>query len=260
MKQTIRALSVAIYILWLIIIVFTVTAVYSATKLAEGVYFGQFETSTSGGTMTLLLPFAIDNKGLYDIADLNVTTILKEENGALLSNSSTVVDLIVSGRRVDREHNIAISIENMSSSSLSRLLFNDTDLSIEVILALRYALVIPLKISTNYTIPWGAPLHNLTIGSVTYNDTRMTAVVPLSFENHSLFSLNGTIRLEIWDTDDELIGTSTTPSINVSSKTPFQTDLEVPISPGYGTFKEVRLFFDISIFPPGYGPVVISLG
>lgn len=261
MKWAIRALSLAIYVVWLIVIMFTVTAVYSATQL--GIDFsGEPQTSTSGGTMTLSVPFSINNKGFYDISDLNITTMIRESNGVFVSNSSTVVPLISSGRKIDATHNISISLNNMPSASLSRLLFNDTEFNVNMSLALNYAHVIPLKIATslqNFT--WGAPLYNLALGDIQsielYNATHVRAIVPLSFENHSFFTLNGTVRTVIVNTLNQNVGGSTT-QINVPPQTGFSTPLEVFVSTSYGSLKEAHVYFD---FPPAfsYGPVVIPI-
>jgi len=258
MKQTIRALGWAIYVLWLIIIVFSVTAVYSAFQV--GVALGEKpQASTSGGTMILSLPFSVENNGFYDISDLNITTIVQESSGALVSNSSTVVRLISSGKKVNAAHNISISLDSMTSASLSHLLFYDTDFDIDMSLGLRYAGVIPLKISTNSTMPWGAPLYNLTMGDITvdqYNTTHVKAVLSLSFENHSFFSLNGTIRTEIVNTLNQQIGGSTTP-INAPQQSSYLTPLEVLVPLASANFKEARLYFDTSVF--SYGPLVIPI-
>lgn len=260
MKQTIRALGWATYILWLVIIVFTVTAVYSASQLAIG--FDEPHTSTSGGTMTLMLPFSLENKGFYDIADLNITTIIQESNGVLVSNSSTVVPLISRGSKVDATHNISISLNKMTVASLSRLLFNDTEFNVDMSLALKYARVIPLEISTgiqNFT--WGAPLYNLSVGDIQsielYNSTHVRAILPLSFENHSFFTLEGTVRTVIINTDDQKVGGSTTP-ISVPAQSGGTTPLTVFVSTSPGILKEALLYFDFpSVF--SYGPVVMPI-
>jgi hypothetical protein len=245
MRQTIRALGLTIYVLWLVIVVFTVTAVYSAFQL--GVSFGEPQTSTSGGTMTLSLPFSVQNNGFYDISNLNITTIIQEINRALIANSSTLVPPILSGKKVDVTHHISITLDKMTPASLSRLLFNDTDFNVDMILALTYAGVIPLKISTNSTMTWGAPLYNLTIGSIDFNSTSMMAVVPVSFENHSFFNLNGTMQIEIVDALNQTVGSKTIP-INVPSESDYpMTWLEVPVSASDSSFK-VRLHFDTSAF------------
>jgi hypothetical protein len=260
MRQAIRAIGWAIYVLWLVVIVFTVTAVYSAFQL--GVDFRPPETSTSGGTISLLLPFSVDNKGFYDISNLNITTVIHESSGASVANTSTVVPLISSGNRVNATHKISISLENMTTDSLSRLLFNDTNLNIDLSLALEYARVIPLQISTNFTMPWGAPLYNLTLGTVAvspYNSTHVRATLPLSFENHSFFSLNGTVQTEIRNTSNQKVGGSTTPisAQPQSGVTTIQLIVFFPLT-SVSSFKEVRLYFDTSGF--SYGPVVIPIG
>jgi hypothetical protein len=261
MRQAVRAIGWATYILWLVIIVFTTTAVYSAFLVGEGVAFGEPRTNVSGRTMTMLLPFSLDNKGLYDISDMNITTIVYGSDGSVLSKSSTLVPLISSGTRVNASHNIPINIENMSSDNLSHLLFNDTDFNVDLSFALKYAGVIPLEISRSFTMHWGAPLHNLAISNIShiefYNSTYVRAFLPMSFEDHSFFSLNGTIRAEVVNTLNRIVGVSATP-INTPPKSSYSVTLEVFIPVGYGHLKQVRLYFNTSVF--SYGPVVLSFG
>jgi len=260
MKQAIRALSLATYVLYIIIMIFTVTAVYSATQLGLDLT-QEAQMSTSGGTLTLSLPFAVENKGFYDIADLNITTVLKESEGALVSNSTTLVPLIARGAMVDAAHNISISLENMSSDTLSGLLFNDTDFNLALILAIKYAHVIPLRISMNSTLEWGAPLYNLAIGdisviSLTNNFTHVKAIVPLSFENHSFFEIEGTMRTEITNTLNLIVG-STTTQINAQPQMGYSNQLEVMLPISATNLKEARLYFDTSAF--SYGPLVMPI-
>jgi len=254
MRQAIRALGWATYILWLILTVFTATAVYSAFQLIVDFDDPQ-QPSVSGATITLLLPFSIENNGFYEISDLNIITIVQESNGALVSNSSTAVPPISSGKKVNAAHNISIALDKMTSDSLSRLLFYDADLDVDMSFALRYAGVFPLKISTNFTTPWGAPLSNLTIGNPYSTDSEI--VVPISFENNSLFNLTGTMRLELVNNMNQQVGAGITP-INVVSNTPYNNNVEVTVS-GPINLRETRLYlyFFTSVF--SYGPVVIPI-
>jgi len=253
MKQAMRALSLAIYILWLVIAVFTLTVVYSAFQL--GVSFDEEpRTMASGGTMTLLLPFSVENNGLYDISDLGITSIVQGSNGALVTNSSTLVSLISIGDKVNATHNISISLENMDSNSLSSLLFYDSEFKVDMSLALRYARVIPLKISTNFPMPWSAPIYNLTIGEPSFTDS--TIVLPTTFENHSLFNLTGTMRLELVNNMNQQVGFGIT-DLNAPSQSFYSKNVEVAVSDPM-SIKEARLYFDTSIF--SYGPVVMPIG
>jgi len=211
--------------------------------------------------MTLSVPFYIENKGFYDISDLNISTIIQESDEALVSNSSTVVPLISSGSKVDATLNISITLNNMTTASLSRLLFNDTNFDVDMSLALRYAGVIALKISTNSTMTWGAPLCNLALGDIQsiepYNTTHVRAILPLSFENNSFFNLNGTVRTEIVNTADQEVGGSTT-QISVPSQSGGTTPLTVFVLKDYGILKEAHLYFDfLPVF--SYGPKVMPI-
>lgn len=258
MKYTIRALGWLIYVLWLVIIVFTATALYSVFQLQ--VEFGEPQTTISRGTIVMSQPFSIENNGLYSINDLNLTTILLEPNGVPVTTASTVVRLISTGERLDSALNISISLNDVTSAGLSHLLFNDTNLNFEMSLALRYADIIPFGISTNNTLPWAAPLYNFTIGDMIINPSGTANVgvaLPLSFENHSFFGLNGTVRTEIINTLDQQVSTATAP-INAPPQSSYSTQLQflVPIGSA-GNLKEARVYFDTSAF--SYGPVVIPL-
>jgi len=260
MKQAIRALTLATYVLYIIIMIFTVTAVYSASQLGLDLT-KKAQLSTSGGTLTLSLPFAVENKGFYDIADLNITTVLEESEGVLVSNSTTLVPLIARGDKVDATHNVSISLETMSSDTLSRLLFNDTDFDIVLILATKYAHVIPLRISINSTLEWGAPLYNLALGEIPlpafHNISHVKVIVPLSFENHSFFHIEGTMRTEIINTLNQIVG-SATAQINAPPHVGYSTKLEMLLPISATNLKEVRLYFDTSAF--SYGPLVMPIG
>ena len=256
MKHTIRALGWLIYVLWLVIIVFTATALYSALQLR--VDFGEPQTNTSVGTITMSQPFSIENNGFYDIYNLNLTTIIQERNGTPVSKASTIVRLLPSGRRINSAHNVSINLNDLSSAGLSHLLFNDTEFNIEMNLALRYADVVPFRVSTNYTMPWGAPLYNINIGDVTinpYNTAHIRVILPFSFENHSFFDLNGTMRMEIINTLNQQVGTSTTP-INAPPQSSYSTNLAFLVPVGSASsLKEAHIYFNTSVF--NYGPLVI---
>jgi len=253
MRQAIRALGWATNIFWIILLFFTVTAVYSAFQIRPG--FGQPYTNTSDGTMIASLPFYIDNGGFYDITNVNLTTLVKDNGGLPISGSSTFVRAIPRGSNVSVTHNMTISINQMTTESLSYLLFNDSNLEIDIALKLDYADAVPFKISTNSIVPWGAPLSNLTIGKVSaspYNATHFRVIVPVDFENHSPFSLDGTMRLELTDNNDHLLvsGRSSIPAQGGS--VPIEVFVSDPTS-----IRKVRLSFATSIF--NYGPVVIPI-
>lgn len=252
MRQAIRALGWASNVFWIILLFFTVTAVYSAFQLRPG--FGQPYESTSGGTFTVSLPFHIDNGGLYDISDVNLTTLIKDDYGLSVSNSSTFVRLIPHGSNVSATHQMSVSVSQIAAGNLWYLLLNDSTFNIDVALKLIYAHAVPFKISSNLTMPWGAPLSNLTLGTPSFTPTE--AIIPISFENHSFFVLTGTMRLEIVDNHNNVVGERTT-ALNVQSQSGFGTELDVSVSGDPTNIREARLHFQTSVF--NYGPLVIAL-
>jgi hypothetical protein len=257
MKQAIRALGWATNIFWIMLLLFTVTAVYSAFQIKPG--FGDASTSTSDSSLTVSLPFSLYNGGFYDISRINLTTLVTDSYGLPLTSSSTLFQLIPKGTNTTITHKILVDLRQMSTKSLSHLLFNDTSLAVDAILKLNYASAIPFQISTNFTMPWGAPLASLALGKMIvspYNSTCSEATVPLSFENHSPLGLNGTMRLELVDVTNRIVGTGSVPIIG-APHSGFETAVEILMSGNPSNVTEARLYFDTSIFH--YGQLVISL-
>ena len=217
MKQAIRALAIAIIILWILLIAFAATAVYSVMNL--GIGFGETQFFLSNDNVVLSLPFFINNTGYYDISELNVTTRVTDYNGTLLALSETFVPLVASGSNIETAHNISIDLSDMSME-YAEIFFNDSSFGLDAFIALNFANVIPVQVSINMTIPWGAPLSNLSIGEIFVLPDNRTVVIPVSFENHSYFDIAGTMQLEVYNDVDELV-------------TSGQTSLDVPSSYGY---------------------------
>jgi hypothetical protein len=154
---------------------------------------------------------------------------------------------------------MSLSIEQVATGHLSRLLFNDSELEIEAVVRLLYARVFPFEISLNSSMPWGAPFANLTLGSISItplNLTHIRARVPLSFENHSFLALGGTLQLEIVDDANHLVGGGST-VLNAPSNSRFEADVEVLTAGNPADFREARLYFQTPFF--NYGPLVMPI-
>lgn len=216
MKPAIRALGLATTILWILIIVFSVTALQSIINLDIG--FGEAQIFPSSEGMMFSLPFFINNTGYYDISELNVTTRITDYNGTLLALSKTFVPLVSRGSSVETAHNISVDLRDVMSMDYIQLFLNDSFFGLDTSIALNFAHIIPLQISTNATIPWGAPFSNFSIGEISslpHNDTHSEVVIPLSFENHAFFGITGTMQLETYNDVNELVASG-------------KTDLDVP--------------------------------
>jgi len=258
MRQTVRALGWATAILWIILLLFTVTAAYSALQIVPR--FGELDASASGGTLTASMPIVIYNGGFYDISKFNITTQIVDNQGSAIATSSTFVPLIPQGVNTTVTHKVSLSIEQAVAKNLTHLLFNDSDLGVEALVGLTYARVVPIEIGANFTMPWGAPLANLTLGglSVTpYNATHVRFTIPFGFENHSFVEMNGTARIELVDNLNRVAGSNAT-GFDVPPDSPFHTDVQVFVPNDRATIRQARLFFTTPFFT--YGPLVIALG
>ncbi|MDH5780150.1 MAG: hypothetical protein OEZ29_06105 [Candidatus Bathyarchaeota archaeon] len=212
MRQSIRALGWASKIVWIATTVFMVTSLYSPLKLIlEGqIDIGSPQPSFSNGTMTVFIPFLVNNTGFYDISDLNVTTSATDCNSTLISTSTTSVENIPRGGNVNETHVISVSIDDIISKNLTYLLSNDAAIVLDVSVGLKIAHVIPLEVSTSVNMSWGAPFYNASVRIADfpepYNSSHYSINAWSSFENHSPFDVNGTLRLEIFNEREEFVG------------------------------------------------------
>jgi hypothetical protein len=221
MKLAIRMLGIATIILWLVILFFSVTAVYSVMNL--GVNLGETQILPSSKGIIFSLPFSINNSGYYEIADLNLTTRVTDPNGTVLDQTETFVPSIPRGTNVNATHTIPIDLDTILSMDHVPLLLNDSEFNVEIFVGLNFARTVPVQLSTNATIPWGAPFANFTIGRITvslHNSTHEEASIPVSFENHAILDLTGTLKLDFYTDSQRLIASG-------------ETAIDVPSQQGY---------------------------
>lgn len=253
MKKAIMALSTATKILWTIVIVFTITAAYSAINLR--VSLGEPETSVSDTTVTLSIPLFINNTGFYEITEINITTHIKDYDNKTISTSTTIVPALPPSNNIQKTHNITLNISNLTKE-FAYLAFNDSVFNMYTLATLRFARVVPVQISLNATMPWGAPFSNFSIGDISLNYAEKRLIAPLSFENHAFFSINGTMRLEVYNEKNEQISTTEVP-IEVPAGSEFRGSVEMEVDLSKLTPEgQIYIFFETSMF--NVGPIIKS--
>ena len=255
MRYAVRALGWATKILWILIIVFSVTAVYSALNVRMG--FGDSQVFLSNEDVVISIPLFVNNTGVYDLSNVNTNAVVTDCNQSLLSTSTTFVPLIPRGSSINTAHNVSISSDDVVS-----YMFNDTVFNVNISVRLDFAHAIPFQVSTNITIPWGAPLYNFSTGQISYNFLNFThqeVVVPISFENHSpYFGVDGFTRVEIYNDSAELLGLSTS-DLDVPSHSSYDGQVAIVLDISRMTgIGEVHIYFETSVF--SLGPVVIPYG
>jgi len=252
MRQAIRALGWATTVLWIFVFIFMGTVFYSLANF--GVGFSQSRTFPSNNGLMMSLPLYVNNTGYYDISELNLTTYVTDLNGTLVSASTTYVPSISRGTSIKQAHNISISLNEFVPKNLTYLFFNDSVLNVDTLVILKFAQTIHFQMSTNTTVPWGAPLYNFSVEEIFCNLTDRTLTVPIDFENHSSFDLNGTIRLYVYDDKNEQIGYREI-TVIATSHSGYEEQIEVPVNPSKRTKSgQVHLFIETAMF--SLGPIV----
>lgn len=259
MRYAVRSLGWATKILWILIIVFSVTAVYSVMNVQ--ISFGESQVFLSDETVTMSIPLFINNTGLYDLSELNITAGVMDYNESLLSTSSTFVPLIQRGSSVETAQNISLGLGDITSEA-QIYLFNDTIFNVDLSAKLIFAHAIPFQVSTNLTLPWGAPLYNFSLGQISYNLLNLThqeLIIPISFENHSpYFGVDGFMQVEILNDNNELLGFNTL-DLDVPSHSNYDSQVEIVVDVSEVTRSgEVHFYFETSAF--SFGPVVMPYG
>jgi hypothetical protein len=227
MKIAIRMLTIVAVILWIVVLFFSVTAVYSVTNL--GIDLGEVQMLPSSNGISFSLPFCITNNGYYELADLNITTRVTDPDGTVFDVTETFVPSIPRGSNVNASHTISVDLDSIMSMNHVSLLLNDGSFNVEIFAGLNFARAVPAQISTNATIPWGAPFAKFSTGTISVsssNSTHVTARIPVSFENHAVLDLTGTLRVEVCDDSDEPIASGVT-SINAPSQQRYNADITV---------------------------------
>jgi hypothetical protein len=218
MKIAIRMLSIAAIVLWVVILFFSVTAVYSVMNL--GINVGEVQMLPSSNGISFSLPFSIINNGYYELADLNLTTRVTDQNGTVFDITETLVPSIPRDSNVNATHTISVDLDSVLSMDHVSLLLNDSSFNVEIFAGLNFARAVPVQLSTNATIPWGAPFAHFSTGTISvspHNSTHVEARIPVSFENHAVIDLTGTLTVEVYSNSNEFI-TSGITSINIPSQ------------------------------------------
>jgi hypothetical protein len=103
-------------------------------------------------------------------------------------------------------------------------------------------------------MPWGAPIHNLTVDVSPVPPNQ--ADVFVSFENHAFFPLNGTIYLELVDDANNRLG-SGSGNVFVPPRERNADPIGVRLTGNPWDVAKVHLWFNTTLF--NLGPEVIEV-
>ena len=263
MNVPIRVLGIATFIFWVFLVAFIALAAYSIKDLNFGLGEPRFAAAPND-QLLFSLPMYIDNRGFSSLKAFHLTTVFLDTEGSKISSASTFVPVIPPGENVTIFHNVTLNMNDLLDKD-EQYLFNDCSLTASVTAGLTFAELLPAQISTNMTYPWGAPFYNFTLGQLSYrylSATNSSVTVPMSFENHAAFDVDGSIRVELCDSAGSLLSESQT-ALNVTSHSSYKGDLEFRVPLNLAALSAARnghfnVYFSTSLFE--YGPMVIPYG
>lgn len=259
MRIAIRMIGIASTFFWIFLIAFFMSAAVSAKDIQFS--FGEPQTGVNANyEMVLSLPISIANHGFYNIGDFNVSSRVTDMNGGEITRGSTFVPVIRKDEEISVYHNLTLNVNEMLQGR-SNYLFNDSEFRLYEAVGLSLAQLIPVQAAANFTVPWGAPLYNFSLGDPQYspyNLTHFRVLVPVSFENHASFDLVGHMQISMYNNGNARIGEGQT-SIDTLQHSRFDDFLEFYVLTSGVT---ARGRFEAYLFSPlfNYGPWVIPYG
>jgi hypothetical protein len=255
----IRMIDIATAVCWVILVIFSVSAVYSVKDLEFNVGEPQIGT-TSDGRILFSLSMNISNGGYYDIGSFNVTTRVLDQSGSAITEGSTFISTIRRGEKLSVLHNMTLDMNRLLQLSQTYL-FNDTQLKGTESVGMSLAGLIPVQASGNFIIPWGAPLYDLGLEEPQYsmvNSSYMQVTVPMSFDNHAFVDVNGEALTRMFNNADQLIGFNCT---KIESAKHSQYDGEIGLYVETSSITRTGRF-ELELQTPlfSYGPMVVPYG
>ncbi|MEM4733257.1 MAG: hypothetical protein QXD70_01875 [Candidatus Bathyarchaeia archaeon] len=221
-------------------------------------------TVTTEDKLLFSLPLSIENRGYCDLKDFWLEIVFLDATGRVISTARSSVPLISRGESVTLLHNATLSMADIFESA-GQYLFKDASLTAQVAAGLTFADFVPAQISKNFSIPWGAPLYNFAVDQPTFeqvNSTHSFVTLPISFENHAAFDLEGNIRVVLFDSANSLIGESQM-HFQTPKYAPYHGDVQVhaPLNAEFLATAQrgcCNVYFSTPLFE--YGPLVIPYG
>jgi hypothetical protein len=211
MRISIRALGVVTWVLWVFLAIFAASALYSANDVDFSV--GEMTAVLSeDGEVSVFIPMRMVNNGYYTLESFNVSTRVLDEQGSVIARAVTFVPLIERNEAVSMTQEVRLNLTEVLQICKA-LLFNDTELQVNKVISMTAAGVISVRASGTDIFGWGAPLSNFMVGEPEYvmfsnlsSAAQVRVSVPLSFENHAFFDVNGSMRVRVYNSAGLLIG------------------------------------------------------
>ena len=256
-------LTVAIAFTCILLIIFSIFTIYSLKDVQVDI--GKPQTSITPNNGVLInFPIGVVNGAFYSLKDFSFSTEIYDAKEDALARGLTFIPSIGKGETANATHEIEINLTNMLQTC-QNLLVEDSEFRINTSVSMNAAGLVSLRVSSNLTLPWGAPLYNLTFATpeltvhINPNSTTYyTVTIPTTFDNHAFFNVTGTVHLSMYDDSNILKNTAET-TFEAPQQSSFRKNLQFDV-PVAGTVSSGYFKVDFSTPFLNYGPLVIPFG
>ena len=157
------------------VVLLTISLIASVSGLR--VELGEAKLALKGDAIGTSVPFAIVNRGAYDVEDFSIEFVLVNSSGAIVTSNNIVIPLIAAGHTHSGEMPFDINVTGLVSRGLYYNLFHDDDFELSFRISYKYGSIssLPLfrflpryplvgfTVEGSSTMAWSAPLKDLHI-------------------------------------------------------------------------------------------------
>jgi hypothetical protein len=196
---------------------------------------GEMKFESGQGKLVVALPVTINNTGRFEISEFRIVAFMKDSTGMKIAYSETVFERIPSGLSASKTLNMSLSISDLIRGNLTHLLFNDSEVMMDLGLGMRYAGLFGFNVCVPFGgFPWGAPFNDIQMGSpsapqpIPGKSDKVSVSLRLQFKNNSPICINGAVYMILYDDKGNLFG-SGNETVTVEPDTFFSEEIRIEL-------------------------------
>ncbi|MCI4372999.1 MAG: hypothetical protein L3K02_05095 [Thermoplasmata archaeon] len=225
-----RAFRRASALVLVLLILFTLSVVYSTSELSQSPpQVGSFSVGFgSNGTMILAGSLSVSNPGFYPIQNLALEARIANESGGFLGAFALAPSTLPS--QATEEFPIDLYLPVSATGPGASLLVHSQTLTIAFWGNATFGFIFPAGVSILNDRVWGAPFDNLalSVGSISSNGT---LPITVSFQNEASLTEAGTLRATVVAANGITCGTVSW-TLNVGQGQQFDQTQPLSLAPG----------------------------
>jgi len=213
MEKGIKILSVSAVVIAILALILAVISAISLALTLSSISIQSFRAQSSRDGVSLLAVLELENEGVLAASIDSVKITVTDSHGDKIGDGLTGGVEVSPGSRATLSIPINMRFEELEEETIENLLYNDQVLKAFVIFEAAVKPFIKLIADARLDIEWGAPLHDLKIGSPTvspFNNTHFLVEMPVSFQNRNPYvDIDAIVDVSILDADGSRIGYGT---------------------------------------------------